>query len=125
LDKSGSTDGRLAVKARITSRPAHETALPINPTTPMEAMMRPATYNTRKGLEESGYYATDKQIAYLRGLMNQAFAKGIQTGYVVNDWARVSKRDASKMIDDVKRQLDPNKFATEKYLKFASLRGRL
>jgi hypothetical protein len=87
--------------------------------------MRTATYNTRKGLEASGYYATDKQIAYLRGLMNQAFAKGITTGYVVNDWSSIPKREASKMIDDVKRQLDPNKFATEKYLKFASLRGRL
>lgn len=70
------------------------------------------------------YYATDRQLAYLRGLMDRAFAKGIKTGYVISDWARVSKRDASAMIDSIKRQLDPNGTITQQVKRAAGLRGR-
>jgi hypothetical protein len=74
--------------------------------------------------------ATDKQINYLTGLIKQAARKGIVTGYEgyltrsVSD-GDVTKRGISKVIDDVKRQLNPNDTLTTQMTRFAGLRGRL
>jgi hypothetical protein len=50
--------------------------------------------------------ATGAQVTYLRRLMNEAHAKRVRTGLIINDWPRVTKAEASLMIDDIKRKLE-------------------
>lgn len=46
-------------------------------------------------------YATPAQVQYLRLLMNEAFAKRVTHGYVIKDWSRLLKGDASRMIGSI------------------------
>jgi hypothetical protein len=54
-----------------------------------------------------GYYATDKQVWFLRELLKQAFAKRVDhgTGYDWHHLDNIPKADASRAIDKVKAAL--------------------
>ncbi len=46
-------------------------------------------------------YATGPQVTYLRRLRNEAFAARYTVGYQIQNWDRLLKRDATKMISDL------------------------
>jgi hypothetical protein len=49
-------------------------------------------------------YATDAQVTYLRRLNNEAFSRRVG-GFNIQDWGHVLKREASSMIDELRRKL--------------------